>query len=79
MIVVDLALLENNFLYDAVKKKPNLDLIPRLLAKVGERYSPNLISILAEMLRIDSKSRPNLIHIIDRVEKCNNIGDDFTL
>lgn len=31
------------------------------------------------MLRIDSKSRPNLSQIIDRVEKCNNIGEDFTL
>ena len=31
------------------------------------------------MLRVDSKSRPGLGQIIDRVEKCNNIGEDFTL
>lgn len=79
MIIVDLALLQNNYLYDVAKRKPNLDCIPGLLKRVGERYSANLTSILAEMLRIDCKSRPGLNQIIDRVEKCNNIGEDFTL
>jgi hypothetical protein len=31
------------------------------------------------MLRIDCKMRPSLAKIIERVEKCNNVGDDFTL
>jgi hypothetical protein len=46
MIIVDLALLQNNILYDAVKKKANLDTLPGLLKRVGERYSQNLTSIL---------------------------------
>ena len=79
MIVVDLALLRNNFLYDVPKRKAHLDLIPGLLKKVGERYTSNLVSILTEMLQVDSKMRPPLTYLIDRVEKCNNIGEDFTL
>ena len=79
MIVVDLALLKNNYLYDVAKRRPHLDLIPGLLKKVGERYTSNLVSILTEMLQVDSKRRPPLSHIIERVEKCNNIGEDFTL
>ena len=79
MIVIDLALLRNNFLYDVPKRKAHIDLIPGLLKKVGERYTSNLTSILSEMLQVDSKRRPPLTHLIERVEKCNNIGEDFTL
>lgn len=67
MIVIDLALLRNNFLYDVPKRKAHLDMIPGLLKRVGERYTSNLTSILSEMLQIDSKRRPALTHIIDRV------------
>ncbi len=35
MIIVDLALLQNSFLYDLAKKKPNLDILPGLLKRVG--------------------------------------------
>ena len=31
------------------------------------------------MLRIDGKMRPSLARIIERVEKCNNVGEEFTL
>ena len=79
MIVIDLALLRNNFLYDVPKRKAHIDLIPGLLKKVGERYTPHLTSILSEMLQVDSKRRPPLSYLIERVEKCNNIGEDFTL
>jgi hypothetical protein len=47
MIIIDLALLQSNILYDAVKKKANLDTLPGLLKRVGEKYSQNLTSILA--------------------------------
>lgn len=47
MIIVDLALLQSNILYDVVKKKANLDTLPGLLKRVGDRYSQNLTSILA--------------------------------
>ena len=47
MIIIDLALLQSNILYDAVKKKASLDTLPGLLKRVGERYSQNLTSILA--------------------------------
>lgn len=67
MIVIDLALLKTNYLYDVAKRRPNLELIPVLLSKVGERYTSNLTSILSEMLRIDSKMRPSLMQIVERV------------
>ena len=35
MIVIDLALLKNNFLYDVPKRKAHIDLIPSLLKRVG--------------------------------------------
>jgi hypothetical protein len=31
------------------------------------------------MVRIESRQRPNLSQIIEKVEKCNNIGEDFTV
>jgi hypothetical protein len=74
MIVVDLALLCENYLYDPVKKRANLEIVPQLLTRVSQRYSNNLSSLLGEMLRIDSKMRPSLSQIIDRVEKYNNIS-----
>lgn len=74
MIIVDLALLKTNYLYDVSKRKPNLEILPVLLQKVGEKYTSNLTSILGEMLRIDCKMRPSLTKIIDRVEKCNNVS-----
>ena len=74
MIVVDLALLKTNYLYDVAKRRPNLEALPVLLKRVGERYTSNLTSILGEMLRIDCKMRPSLARIIERVEKCNNVG-----
>jgi predicted transcriptional regulator with HTH domain len=79
MILVDLALLKTNYLYDVSKRKAHLDNIPGLLKKVGERYTSTFSSILSEMLRIESKMRPSFTQIIERVEKCNNIGEDFTL
>jgi hypothetical protein len=74
MVVVDLALLCENYLYDPVKKRANLEIVPQLLTRVSQRYSNNLSSLLGEMLRIDSKMRPSLSQIIDRVEKYNNIS-----
>jgi hypothetical protein len=79
MIIVDIALLSSNFLYDINRKKPALELIPGLINKVAEHYSPNLVSLLAEMLRIESENRPKLSQIIERIEKCNNLGEDFTV
>lgn len=35
MIMVDLALLKNNYLYDVTKRKAHLDSIPGLLKRVG--------------------------------------------
>lgn len=35
MIIVDLALLKNNYLYDVAKRKAHLDSIPGLLKRVG--------------------------------------------
>jgi hypothetical protein len=55
MIVVDIALLSYNYLYDAVRKKPSLDIIPNLLKKIRERFSENLTALLGEMLKVDSK------------------------
>lgn len=46
MIVVDLALLQNNYLYDVAKRRPNLEALPLLLKKVEERYTSNLTAIL---------------------------------
>lgn len=79
MIIVDIALLSSNFLYDINRKKPALELIPGLINKVAEHYSHNLVSLLAEMLRIESANRPKLSQIIERIEKCNNLGEDFTV
>lgn len=59
MIIVDLALLSENYLYDPVKKRANLEILPQLLTRVSQRYSNNLSSLLGEMLRIDSKMRPS--------------------
>jgi len=46
MIIVDLALLSHNYLYDPVKKRPNLDLIPTLLSQMKEKYSDSLVGLL---------------------------------
>jgi hypothetical protein len=46
MIVVDLALLQTNYLYDVAKRRPNLEALPLLLKKVEERYTSNLTAIL---------------------------------
>lgn len=79
MIIIDIALLSNHYLYDAAKKKSLFEEIQNLLIQVGERYSNNLVTVLGEMVRIESRLRPNLTEIIEKVEKFNNIGEDFTV
>lgn len=79
MIMVDLALLSDNYLFDTKHRKPKLETIPRLLGKVAEQYSPSFVDLLGEMLRVEAKQRPNLPEIIEKIEKYNNITDEFTL
>ncbi len=74
MIIIDIALLSNHYLYDVSKKKSIVQEIDDLLNKVAEKYSNNLVNILGEMLRMESRLRPNLNQIIDRIEKCNSVG-----
>lgn len=52
MIVIDIALLSNHYLYDPNKKRPLFEDIRGLLAQVGERYSNNLVTVLSEMVKI---------------------------
>jgi hypothetical protein len=52
MIILDIALLSNHYLYFVAKKRPLFDEIQNLLVQIGERYSNNLVTILGEMLRI---------------------------
>lgn len=52
MIVLDAALLSNNYLYHPSRKRPLQETVEGLLAKVGERYSSNLVRVLGDMLRI---------------------------
>jgi hypothetical protein len=78
MIIVDISLLSNNYLYDPIRKRPNLDALPDLLKRIAEKFSENLTGLLGEMLKIDSKERPTLLQIIDKIEKYNNISEDFT-
>lgn len=67
MIIIDIALLSDHYLYQISKKKSIVEEIDDLLTKVGERYSNNLVNILGEMLRMESRLRPNLTQIIDRI------------
>ena len=64
MIIVDIALLSFNYLYDPIKRKSKQTIIPSLLSKISDRYSPNLVSILQEMLKIEAKERPGFSQII---------------
>lgn len=52
MIVIDIALLSNHYLYDPAKKRPLFEDIRGLLAQVAERYSNNLVTVLSEMVKI---------------------------
>lgn len=52
MILIDAALLTNNYLYDPNKKFQLQQTVEGLLARVAERYSSNLVRVIADMLRI---------------------------
>lgn len=52
MIVIDIALLSNHYLYDPTNKRPLFEDIKGLLAQLAERYSNNLVTVLTEMLKI---------------------------
>lgn len=52
MILVDAALLSNNYLYEPNKKVSLQQTIEALLKKVAERYSSNLVRVFADMLRL---------------------------
>jgi hypothetical protein len=47
MIIIDIALLSNHYLYDPAKKRPLFEEIKSLLVQVGERYSNNLVTVLS--------------------------------
>ena len=60
MIMVDLALLRDHFLYNTEHHQAKLDVVPRLLEEIEEQYGENFAELLRSMLQVEAKKRPNL-------------------